>query len=161
MEAADVAGRAFCMAYGMFDASGALVNGTEGWVRSPTGWNGTGQPDVIDVDYAYWRLPDEGKPAVCSTWNGKEWVAGKTEWPGTVTTPVALDPMEVQVREWGRSWCVPQHVCATLQGGSCDSVAQLALAPLLHASPSTGTLPCRRRHMWRVSVPTCHPPKPP
>ena len=80
-------------------------------MRNPTGWNGTGQPDVIDVDYAYWRLPDEGKPAVCSTWNGKEWVAGKTEWPGTVATPVTLDPMEIQVREWGRSWCVPQCVC--------------------------------------------------
>ena len=118
MEAADAAGYAFCLAFGEFDANDALVNGTEGWVHNPTEWSGTGQPDIVEVDYHYARMPDEGKPTVCSTWNGKEWVAGKTEWPGTVATPVTLNPMEIQVREWGRSWCVPQHVCATLEAAT-------------------------------------------
>ena len=165
MVAADAAGYGFCLSLGVFDANDAILNGTEAWVHNPTAWNGTGQPDVVEVDFHYARMPDEGKPALCSTWNGQAWVAGKTEWPGTVATPVTLDPMEVQVREWGHSWCMPPwKLSQWFRAWPCTTAAPLSQPHSLATADLCGQSLCQpvvcRSHpdcRYQVRRPGCQP----
>lgn len=100
MQAADAAGYGLCVSIGQFDPNGLLINGTERVVHNPTLWNGTGRPDWYSVGGTH-SLPSStpGTPATCYTWNGKDWVMGKTPWPGTVASPALLDQTEQEVRD--------------------------------------------------------------